>query len=190
MAESESQSLTCRKCQYPLDPKRDKDGFCQRCRLDAAFDEYIKELHAKQYLLNGHLRPELRVEQADIVAQKLVRAQVTMGQLRRFFLMARSIERMNEQQTDFAALASEIAAFRPLAAYVAGRPQLSGNLGVLKQFIDANAELAGQSKENFLKGFLPHFESVVAYFTYHSNKQPKGGGQAKGGKKSFRKRNR
>ena len=40
------------------------------------------------------------------------------------------------------------------------------SLDEFKQFIDRNMELAVQDEDSFRRGFIQHFESVLAYFVY------------------------
>jgi CRISPR type III-A-associated protein Csm2 len=145
-----------------------------RSDLTEKFRGYLKQLIEQGYFNErGYLRAELRVEDANMVAQVLARANVTSGQLRRFFTMARSLEQRLSYNPDFEALIPEIARFQPLAANLIGREQnfiQRRDLEVLRDFIDINAQKARENKEAFHKGFVPHFESVIAYFKYHKPK--------------------
>lgn len=139
--------------------------------LTEDFRRYLKQLNATGYFNErGYLRAELRVEDADMVARVLADANVTSGQLRRFFTMARSLEQRLSYNPNFEALIPDIARFQPLAANLIGREQNFNQrrrLEVLRDFIDLNAQKARENKEAFHKGFVPHFESVIAYFKYH-----------------------
>jgi CRISPR type III-A-associated protein Csm2 len=138
------------------------------------YRRYLKQLSAEGYLNErGHLRAELRVQDADMVAQVLADANVSSGQLRRFFTMARSLEQRLSYSHDFEAIIPDIARFRPLAANLIGREQnflQRKRLEVLRDFIDLNAQKAMENKVAFHKGFVPHFESVIAYFKYYKPK--------------------
>lgn len=164
---------TCYDCfQKSRGPQRETKSSVRPDNLNAEFSAYLKELRERGYFNDkGYLRSELVVEKAEMVAQKLVRAEVTMGQLRRFFTMARSLERRAQTAASFDELEPEIAGFHKFAASVVGRAQKKGghgNIEALRDFIDENVTLARQNQKSFLKGFLPHFESVIAYFTLHS----------------------
>jgi CRISPR type III-A-associated protein Csm2 len=142
--------------------------------LLAQFDGYLKRLREQGYFNEqGHLRPELRVEEADMVARVLADAKVTNSQLRRFFTMSRSLEQRLDAGHSFDSIIADIASLQPFAANLIGKEQNAAQrdkLGVLLRFIDTNAQLARRNVQAFHKGFLPHFESVIAYFKYH---QPK-----------------
>lgn len=142
--------------------------------LHSKFQAYLKQLRDKGYFdPKGNLLPSLRVEDADTVAQVLAGAGVTAGQLRHFFTMARSLEQRLGVSHDFAALVPEIASLQPFTALIIGRAQTDQQrerLQVLRDFIDTNAKLARTSEVAFRNGFLPHFESVICYFTLHKPK--------------------
>lgn len=122
---------------------------------------------------NGYLKAELVTEHANRVAKTLADAGVTTGQIRRFFTMARSIEQRLDATGDFAAVVPEVASLQPFAASVIGREQneqTRRNLEVFRQFIERNSALAQKDEKSFRKGFLPHFQYVVAYFTLYKPK--------------------
>jgi CRISPR type III-A-associated protein Csm2 len=139
-----------------------------------SFALYLSQLREQGYFKDGNLRTELLVEDAQTVAWELVQAGVTTGQLRRFFTMARSLEQRLAASKDFRVIVPEIASLQPFAAAVVGRGQTEkqrAELETLREFIDTNATQARQSEQAFLKGFLPHFESVMAYFTLFKPKE-------------------
>lgn len=142
--------------------------------LHSKFNAYLKRLRETGYFDDkGNLLAALRVEDADMVAQVLAGAGVTAGQLRHFFTMARSLEQRLGVSHDFAALVPDIASLQPFTALIIGRAQtdqLRERLKVLRDFIDANAQLARTSEQAFRDGFLPHFESVICYFTLYKPK--------------------
>ena len=172
----------CDICGRMFRPKQAHHRTCFECaqgkqqagpangELQQRFADYLKHILEQGYFdPKGNLRPVLRVEDAELVAQVLAKAEVTGGQLRRFFTMARALEQRLENSADFAVIAPDIARLQPLVAAIIGRtpsePQRF-KLGVLKDFIDTNARKARESERAFRKGFLPHFEGVIAYFTY------------------------
>jgi CRISPR type III-A-associated protein Csm2 len=142
--------------------------------LHSKFDAYLKRLRETGYFDDkGNLRATLRVEDADTVAQVLAGAGVTAGQLRHFFTMARSLEQRLGVSHNFAGLVPEIASLQPFTALIIGRAQtdqVRERLKVLREFIDTNAQLARTSEQAFRNGFLPHFESVICYFTLYKPK--------------------
>lgn len=143
--------------------------------LSEKFNAYLKRLREQGYFNEqGYLRPELRVEDAEMVAKVLADAQVTNGQLRRFFTMSRSLEQRVNAGHSFDSIIADIASLQPFAADLIGKQQtamLRNKLEVLRDFIDTNAILARQNAQAFHNGFLPHFESVIAYFKYYRPKE-------------------
>lgn len=118
----------------------------------------------------GNIRCELVSDLAETVAKALGNAGVTSGQLRRFFGQVRALER-DLRRGSFPESCGRIEALKAKAANYAGRGTNRDEREkreVLKAFIDRNVGLAmADSGKGFLKGFVPHFESVVAYYKYH-----------------------
>jgi len=121
----------------------------------------------KDYLKNGYfdekgnIFPEAIIEWPRYIAIKLYDSRMAIAQLRNFFGEIRHIEGQLNAGQDFAALRGRI--FQ-LDSYAASA-QTRGNAPPLfKQFIEKNLEWAAKDKESFIKGFVPHFECVVAYF--------------------------
>lgn len=117
---------------------------------------------------NGNLLPHLVagnpvIETARALGQRQGQAELKTAQLRRFYGKAKSIEQKLDSGMAFDSLKSEILTLQPLAANVVARGVAPD---VLKDFIDRNVALAVKDERHFRKGFLIHFQSVVAYFTY------------------------
>ena len=113
----------------------------------------------------GRLRPEVLDEIAIDVAKVLGNADPAMplSQLHRFLDKARSIEKKLDRGTDFSDVRGDVAALRGDAAYQAEQDLVPDPF---RAFIERNAALAAEDERSFRDGFVPHFESVVAYFTY------------------------
>lgn len=117
----------------------------------------------------GNIKCDLLTNIAEQVAKMLGGSGVTSTQLRGFFMQVRAIERRLEQ-TSFAEVMPQIQKLKPMVANYVGRGKNEAERRRrenLKRFIDRNAELAMQSEKDFRRGFIPHFESVVAYYKYH-----------------------
>jgi len=175
----------CEDCGKPLrDSRYSKCYECsQRARESGGrsagpsrqFESYLSRLAELGYFEKRapqekpRMRRELITEEADMVARTLADAGVAAGPLRRFFTRARYLEqRLGEEGWD--AVANELTRFDPLVTSLVGRAansQQRQGLELLRKFVCANVALAEDSEENFRKGFVPHFESVIAYFTYY-----------------------
>ena len=146
----------------------------QRDNLRADFEAYLKRLNEGGYFdAEKNLREELIVKDADLVARVLASGGITASQLRRFFNMSRGIEQQLENTGNFKALVPRIAKLQPFAAALIGKEQNERKrkeLEVLLDFIDVNAQKGRESEKAFRDGFLEHFESVVAYFTFYKPK--------------------
>jgi len=118
----------------------------------------------------GNIRCDLISDIAERVAQSLGNAGVTSAQLRRFFGQVRSIERQMTR-ISFGEICPQIESLKAKAANYVGRGSNRDEREkreVFKQFIDRNVQLSvADDGKGFKNGFVPHFESVVAYFKYH-----------------------
>jgi len=119
---------------------------------------------------HGKIISDLLTETAEQVAEVLGNSGVTSTQLRRFFTQVRSIQRELGQRS-FQDVVSEILSLKSLVANYVGRGknqrEREEREGSLKRFIDLNVALAVKDENSFVKGFIPHFECVVAYYKYH-----------------------
>lgn len=119
---------------------------------------------------NGNALPEVIQKWPEELARVLHGEGLTSTQLRRFFNRARNLESQAKAGQPFDRLKEEILSLKVLAAAAVGRkaaPEL------FKQFMDKNIELAVKSPEGFKRGFMMHFQSVVAYVKYLEAKEPK-----------------
>jgi CxxC-x17-CxxC domain-containing protein len=110
---------------------------------------------------DGHLRPELIVEQARAISEDLAQAGLTTAALRRFFGMARKVESRLDAEPDFAAVRGDLLALKPFAANAQTREVIPS---LFREFVDRNVEQAVSGEREFRRGFLPHFQYVVAWF--------------------------
>lgn len=116
------------------------------------------------------LRPEVIVGWAEQVARALgdSRPPMTYSQLRRFYNKMLSIRQRLEISDEFAELVPDLLTLKRDAADSVGKenaPQL------FKDFIDRNVDSAIRGEEAFKKGFVQHFQSVIAYKRYWEYKK-------------------
>ena len=117
----------------------------------------------------GNIKCDLLTGTAESLAKDFGYSGITSTQLRRFFIQVRAIERQLGQK-EFPELVPSIQGLRSLVANYVGRgknTQERQRREYLKRFIDDNVALATRDEKHFKKGFVPHFESIVAYFKYH-----------------------
>jgi len=130
---------------------------------DYLADGYFEEKEGKSYL-----RSEILDTLAMDVAKVLGNQEMKSHQLRRFFNKARGIESKLDRVKDFEAIKADIYGFKRDVAYQVGRKVVSEEF---QHFIDRNVELAVQDGDSFRRGFMQHFESVLAYFVYFFREQ-------------------
>ena len=117
---------------------------------------------------DGNVLPEVIQQWPEQLARAFLREGLKSTQLRRFFNRARAIE---QQNLPFERLREDILSLKPIAAASVGRGTAPD---IFKVFIDMNVDLAIDSSKSFSRGFLTHFQSVVAYLKYYEN-LPRGG---------------
>jgi CRISPR type III-A-associated protein Csm2 len=122
----------------------------------------------------GHLRPEVVGHVAQKVAETIRservggREPMGYGQLRSFWSLTQAIRNKLGLEGSFAEVKADIKQLSAKAAYAVGRGVVPP---VFKDFIDRNVELALQSPEAFRKGFVRHFEAVIAFSRYAEYRQ-------------------
>lgn len=116
---------------------------------------------------NGNLWPEVIVQWPDEIARTFRDTrEFTATQLRRFFAQARAVERTLGSKP-FDRLKEDILGLKVFAAASVGRKSAPE---IFKAFMDKNVDLAVRSPEDFKRGFLTHFQSVIAYLKYYEEK--------------------
>ena len=128
---------------------------------------YLKDGYFDQ---KRNLLPEVIQKWPEERAKALRREQpkLTSTQLRRFFNRARILERQLKSGKPFDRLKEEILNLKVIAVAAAGRgtaPEL------FKQIMERNVELAVQSEDAFMRGFLTHMQSLVAYLKYEEERE-------------------
>ncbi|HOF86522.1 MAG TPA: type III-A CRISPR-associated protein Csm2 [Armatimonadota bacterium] len=124
--------------------------------------------NVRSYFDNGVLRREFLLDWAQAIAKSFEQDRLTTGQIRRFFTATRRIEqrlllaRKMGLPTD--AILCDVMRLAPIAVYAGNRN--AGNRNVVPEifveFIQKNVALV-HSTEDFLGGFLPHFECVLGF---------------------------
>ena len=116
----------------------------------------------------GNVLPEVIQEWPSQLAQVFKRSGPKSTQLRRFYNKAKAIEQKLKSGQSFERLKEEIETLKPLAAAAVGKknaPEL------FREFMDLNVHRAAESPEAFARGFIVHFQSVVAYTKYYEEKK-------------------
>jgi CRISPR type III-A-associated protein Csm2 len=117
--------------------------------------------YPKYFGPEGYTRPELLLEEAENLARCFEGQRLKRHQLRAFYDHAkRQLQRL-QYGASFGEVLPEIAKLKAIAADRAGRSE-NALPGRFKEFIDRNVA-AVRDRKSFEKGFMPHFEAVVAY---------------------------
>lgn len=124
------------------------------------------------------INTDLLLKQAEALGKELVDEKLSTTQLRRFYQSVQSIRRelesdeMTEADIKAGTLKARLALLRAHAHYAHGQDRKKFPERFL-DFIKQNVQ-AVSNKEDFLHGFVPYFEAVVAYHRFFEAKK-KGG---------------
>jgi CRISPR type III-A-associated protein Csm2 len=110
---------------------------------------------------DGHLNIELIKDQAQRIAACFEAQDLKRHQLRAFYDHAKRQLRRLAYGAPFGEVYPEIARLKAHAAYRAGRAN-NPIPEAFRHFIDRNVD-AVNDETSFTRGFMPHFEAVVAY---------------------------
>jgi len=129
-----------------------------------------------EYLANGYFEdehqavvyPQVLDDWAIEIAKLLGNKKMPTHQFRRFFNKARSIADRLESGASFETVRAGILSLKRDAARAVGRGVVPEEF---KVFIERNVALATKNAASFQKGFMDHFQSVLAYFTYYFRDQ-------------------
>lgn len=112
-----------------------------------------------QYFKDGYPRVELVKEEAEGIAERFAIDGLKRHQLRAFYDHAKKQLQRLAYGAPFEEVHPEVARLKAFAADRSERGHIPRSF---KQFIDRNID-AVTNQESFTKGFMPHFEAVVAY---------------------------
>jgi len=126
-----------------------------------SMDSQFPPGYPKYFTSEGHTRVELITAEAENLAVRFESDRLKRHQLRSFYDHAkRQLQRLL-YGAPFGEVHLEIARLKAFAADRAGRAD-NALPWSFKQFIDRNVD-AITDEASFKRGFMPHFEAVVAY---------------------------
>jgi CRISPR type III-A/MTUBE-associated protein Csm2 len=125
-------------------------------------DDYLKGGYFKDDRKN--IRDDLLLGTAENVAKAIGFARgITNSQLRRFYGHAKNVQVNLELTGDYQRVKGSILSLKSFAAEAFGKEKIKRNF---YEFISKNIEQIEKYNDPdvFTKGFMKHFEAVVAYF--------------------------
>lgn len=108
---------------------------------------------------------------ADIIAKQLgwARPAMTNHQLRRFYGHVRAAANRLDMTENFSAVYINLKKLDPFVSEAKGKGKIPD---LFYDFVIKNIKvIRPDHKEDFTKGFLEHFQAVVAFFTFHYPKK-------------------
>lgn len=162
----------CEKCGQPL--KDSKFKYCYKC--NAAMTTSLSGLPT-DYLAQGYFDEEgnlferyiVKDGDADDIAKQLGsdKPAMTNHQLRRFYNHVRAAENRLQMSNNFEAVYIDLKKLDPFVAEAKGKGKIPD---LFYKFMTKNLASV-KTEKDFLKGFLDHFQAVVAFFTFHHPKK-------------------
>lgn len=169
----------CEDCGEAFEAREAYHRKCPNCFRAGRGRQPASRLGA-DYLRDGYfldaqktkLRPETIDTWAIDAAKALgsARPPMTAHQLRRFYKKTRAIESKLDRTQDFQMVTADIYTLKRDAADAVARKVVSEEF---KRFMERNVELAASDENSFRKGFIQHFQSVLAYFGYYFKEKTK-----------------
>lgn len=127
-------------------------------------------LEGGYFTQDGNLRPDVIQEDAEYVANMLAQATVrdfSVSQFRRFYDHVKALEKkLDLMDGNFRAVEGELKMLKAFAADARAKDKVPE---IFHEFITANVDLV-MNKKDFLQGFIPHLQAVLAYYNYESSK--------------------
>lgn len=164
------------KCGNPIkDPKHDTCYSCfQKGRAGSPGVSISNSKIPENYLKDGYfdkdscLYETLLTTTADQIALLFSSSypKLKNHQLRRFYQHARAAENKLNMTHDWPCVNVDIKKLKAFVAEAKGKGKVSE---VFYEFINKNIDNIRDEK-SFTRGFLEHFQAVVAYFTYYNPK--------------------
>lgn len=128
------------------------------------FEKYINELMKGYFETPYYVKKEFIVEYPKELAVLFGkdRSLNKSAQIRKYFDFCRKIEGIFKVKKDFNYVKSELPRliYHINSAYNKKPPLVSAEF---KMFIEKNVEMAIQDENNFLKGFMNHFEALIGF---------------------------
>jgi CRISPR type III-A-associated protein Csm2 len=151
---------TCYDCSQKRQSTRD-----QALRLPAG---YLKNGYFDS---KGYVFKEVIINWPNELAKSLGAGGVTTTGLRRFYTKAKYAEQRLDHGEPFESIVATLYEMEQHAVNAVGKAvNASEKKGfeLFKQVIETNVELAVKNRDAFKKGFLLHFQGLIAYFKYHN----------------------
>jgi CRISPR-associated protein Csm2 len=161
----EKMSKTCRICKAPL--RDDKYDTCYKCSQknkathESLPPEYLTKLSQGYFDGNGNLWEDFVTTMANNIALSF--KGLKNHQLRRFYEHAKAAENRLKMTDDWDAVNLDVKKLVPFISEAQGKGKIPQSF---YEFIDKNIKVIKERKD-FEKGFIEHFQAVVAFFTYH-----------------------
>jgi Csm2 Type III-A len=164
--EAGGRQSTCKACGKPFAPRKPEHRLCSDCLnksgrkaitteqaqvFPAGYPDYFGE--------DGELKAEFLTTLAEGIAEHLGKSRMTMHQLRAFYGHVKLQQGAMKRGTPFSGIRNKILVLQPLARERFAKGKVPE---IFEQFIVRNLEKV-KDETTFLKGFVEHFQAVVAY---------------------------
>lgn len=118
---------------------------------------YFEEKETKQYLKRDFIiKYPMELAKSFSAGDKNKAAQVA-----KFYYNIKHIESIYRIRGDFNYTSIELSKLIPIAVKSRERNHITKDF---EQFLILNIQMATLSKENFIDGFIPHFQSIICYY--------------------------
>lgn len=154
---SSSGEKRCKKCGKIFVPHNPKHERCPDCAKTGAPN--FPEDYPNYFDSAGNLKCEYVTDLAQMIADNLGRGKLTTHQLRAFYNHVKRLHVSLKKGRPFAEVYPEIRKLKPFAEERAQKGKIPA---YFRDFIFRNVDKV-RDQNTFLKGFVEHFQAVVAY---------------------------
>ena|SRR3990172_8320107 len=126
-------------------------------------DEFLKDLKNGYFNEKGYLKSEYQVDYPQKLANFFAGQgdQNKIAQIRKFFDQIRLIEGKFKLKKDFDSVVPELNSLLSLLEYAKNRKHITQEF---QDYLSANIQEGVKTSKDFEKGFIPHFQALVAYY--------------------------
>lgn len=156
----------CRDCGKPFTPREPHHKLCPDCirknrPVSSGRTTAFPQGYPDYFDADGVLKPEYVTTLAENIARELgqARPRMTMHQLRAFYDHVKRQENALKNHRPFKEVLVEISKLKAIASERASKEKIPD---YFRDFIDRNVDKS-KDEDAFLKGFVEHFQAVVAY---------------------------
>lgn len=149
---------------YRSFPKKNNNNFTKENTIQISLlNDYLNEISKGYFNDKGNLKEDLIIKYPQNLAKEFTKIFTInkSAQINKFYYEFKKYESILKINKDFDTIKTDLLKIIPLSEKSKQRNHISSDFN---KFLIENLKLATQSENNFIKGFIPHFQSLMGYF--------------------------